>query len=248
MKTLLALMALLLSLNAQEIYTTFIVKANESADLAFDAGGIISHVHVEISQGVKKGEILAELKNDDGKANVNMAKAEVKNAEIVLNFATRDYARQVKVKHLIDEARFDVYALSLQKAEVTLKQVQAKLDYQRALLDKTKLRAPFDGVIFEKDIEIGDVVSGLMLTTVFKIQSNTKRKLIISFDQKYWKKVKVGQEYKYRVDGDPRIHKAKISKLYPSANLKNRKIQAEVEVSGFVVGLIGDGHILVNDK
>ncbi len=248
MKILLSIMALLLSLHAQEVYATFKIKALEHADLAFDAGGIIDKVYVDISQKVKKGEILAQLRNDDIKASLNIAKSELLNAEVTLKFAQRDYDRQTKVKYLIDEARYDVYALALEKAKVSVKQAQSKLAYQQALLDKTILRAPFNGIIFEKSIEVGDVVSGMMLRTVFKIQNINKRKLIVSFDQKYWKDVKIGQTYQYSVDGDKTLYKAKIKRIYPSANLENRKIQAEVHANGFIVGLIGDGYILINNK
>ena len=103
-------------------------------------------------------------------------------------------------------------------------------------------------MIYEKDIEVGDTVSGMMLKTVFKIQSRSKRKLIVSFDQKYHKDVKVGQQFKYKVDGDTKEYIGKISKVYPYANSGNRKIEAEVKASGFVVGLFGEGYIVVPDK
>jgi len=248
MKNVLIIISLILSLQAQEIYTTFKVKAYESADLAFDASGIINKVHVEISKKVKKGEVLAELNNEDVKASLAIAAAQVSNAEVTLAFAQRDYDRQSKVKHLIDEARFDVYVLALEKAKAGLSQAKAQHAYQQALLNKTKLRAPFDGVIFYKAVEVGDVVNGMMLRTVFKVQSNHKRKLIVSFDQKYWKQVELGQKYLYKVDGDTRLYEGRISKIHPSTNTENRKIQVEVKASDFVVGLIGDGHIIINEK
>lgn len=87
-----------------------------------------------------------------------------------------------------------------------------------------------------------------MLRTIFKIQSKKERKLIFEFDQKYWKTVKVGDSVKYTVNGDEKTYKGKISKLYPHANSDNRKIKAEVKGSDFVVGLFGDGYIIVPEK
>jgi hypothetical protein len=65
-------------------------------------------------------------------------------------------------------------------------------------------------VIFDKSIERGDAVSGMMLKTVFKIQSLRKRKLILKFDQRYHSVVKVGQTFEYRVDGDKKRYKGVI--------------------------------------
>ncbi len=110
-------------------------------------------------------------------------------------------------------------------------------------MDKTFLKAPFDGVIYEKSVEVGDVVSGQMITTVFKIQSKKSRKLILEFDQKYHKVIKIGDVFNYQIDGDTKQYQGKISKIYPYANTKTRKIKAEVLVQDFIVGLFGDGYI-----
>jgi multidrug resistance efflux pump len=167
---------------------------------------------------------------------------------VTLKFAKKDYDRQLLIKDLIDEAKFDQYELMYEKANVAVLSAKANLDYQQSLLDRTIVLAPFDGVIFEKSVEVGDVVSGMMLRAIFKIQSRSKRKLVFEFDQKYWKSVKVGDSVKYTVNGDDDSYTGKISKLYPHANSDNRKIKAEVIANGFVVGLFGEGYIVVPDK
>lgn len=233
MKGIITTVALTLSLNAAEVYATFTVEAEKSANLAFDASGITKEVNYEIADSVKKGAVLASLQNEDSKASLDMAKT-------ALKFAQKDYERQVQVKELIDAGAFDKYAFKYEDAK-------NQLDYAKANYDKTFLKAPFDGVIYDKDIEVGDTVSGMMLKTVFKIQSKRERKLILGFDQKYHKLVKVGQSFRYGVDGDNKEYRGVISKVYPFANSGNRKIKAEVKAKDFVVGLFGEGYIIVPD-
>ncbi|PHQ64840.1 MAG: efflux transporter periplasmic adaptor subunit [Sulfurimonas sp.] len=247
-KIILVTLALVASLSAQEIYATFNIEAQKSANLAFYSSGIIDKVYVDVSSSVKKGDKLVELQNDDLKAVLKIAKASLAEAEVTLKFAKKDYDRQILIKDLIDEAKFDQYALVYEKAKVAVASAKANLAYQQALLDRTIVLAPFEGVIFEKSVEVGDVVSGMMLRTIFKIQSKDDRKLIFEFDQKYWKTVKVGDSVRYTVNGDAKSYKGKISKLYPHANSDNRKIKVEVKATGFVVGLFGDGYIIVPDK
>jgi len=67
--------------------------------------------------------------------------------------------------------------------------------------------------------------------------------LILQFDQKYHSKVKVGDLYTYKLDGDTSEYSGIISKVYPYANTQTRKIKAEVLVDDIVVGLFGDGYI-----
>ncbi len=232
-RIILSLMLLAVTIQAQEVYATFTVEAKKSANLAFTSSGTVNNVAVEVSSLVKKGDVLAELQNDDLKAALNIATT-------ALKYAKKDYDRQIKVKKLVDASKFDSYAFKYESAK-------AQVIYQQALLDKTILKAPFNGVIFDKSVEEGDVVSGAMIRTVFKIQSMHKRKLILEFDQKYWKNIKTGDTFKYKVDGDPKEYEGKISKIYPHADPQSRKIKAEVEVKDFVAGLFGDGTITTQE-
>ena len=226
-------MVWVVAMQAQEVYATFDVLAKRQAELAFTSSGTVAKVNVDVASVVKQNDVLAALNNDDLVAALEVAK-------VALKYAQRDYARQKRVKSLVEAARFDQYAFKYEEAK-------AKVAYQQALLDKTLLKAPFDGVIYEKKVEVGDVVSGAMIRTVMKIQSLKARKLVLAFDQKYWKRIHPGLTFRYRVDGDSRLYEGKISKVYPYANEDNRKIRAEVEAEGFTPGLFGDGYIIIPD-
>ena len=229
MKKIVLLLIIALQLNAEEIYATFDVEADQSASLAFSSSGIIGNMSVDIGSVVKKDELLAELVNDDIEAMVEVS-------TVALKYAKSDYERQEKVKQHINESLFDSFAFRYDNAKV-------QLQYQKTLLDKTYLRAPFDGVITAKKVEIGDVVSGQMITEVFDIQSLKERKLVLKFDQKYHKIVKVGDSFKYKVDGDDTVYTGTIYKIYPTIDSRSRKMLAEVKAENFPVGLFGDGYI-----
>ncbi len=226
-------MLLAVSIQAQDVYATFTVEAKKSANLAFTSSGTVNSVSVEVSSLVKKGDLLAELQNDDLKAALNIVTT-------ALKYAKKDYERQLKVKKLVDASKFDSYLFKYESAK-------AQVIYQQALLDKTLLKAPFDGVIYDKKLEVGDVVSGAMIRTVFKVQSMHERKLVLEFDQKYWKDIKIGQVFNYSIDGDSKKYSGKISKIYPFADSGNRKIRAEVKTKDFIPGLFGDGTVTTTD-
>ncbi|WP_434581506.1 efflux RND transporter periplasmic adaptor subunit [Sulfurimonas sp. NW15] len=233
-KIFIALITLVSLSYAQKIYATFDVTAQKSANLAFTASGIVEKVNVDIGSIVSQNQILAKLGNKD-------IKAMLEKTQIVFKFASRELKRQEKIKKLIDASKYDKILSNYENAK-------ASVAYQQALYEKTILKAPFAGVIYDKSIEVGDAVSGLMLKTVFKIQSIHARKLILEFDQKYHDIVKVGQTFEYKIDGDSKTYTGVISKVYPYANFDNRKIKAEVEAKDFTVGLFGDGMILVDGK
>jgi RND family efflux transporter MFP subunit len=217
------------SLQAKDIYATFTVEANRSASLAFSSSGIVDGVFVDVGSVVKEDERLAKLQNDDIKAMLEVTRTS-------LRFAKKDFDRIRSVRKIIDQAQYDRY---LAKYAVT----KAKLAQQQTLLDKTILRAPFDGVITAKMVEKGDAVSGAMIRTVFKIQSQHARKLILSFDQRYWQDVRVGDRFSYKVDGSKKVYEGVITKIYPVIDKLDRKRKAEVAARDLVVGLNGDGTI-----
>jgi len=229
-----AMMLILGMLHAEEIYATFTVEAKQHADLAFITTGIVSQVNVDVASVVKKGTVLAALENSDANASLQMA-------QTALKFAKRDYERQSKVKKLVDEAQFDRYAYKYEHAK-------AEVAYKKALYEKTLLKAPFDGVIYAKMLEVGDAVSGAMIRTVLKIQSISARKLVLDIDQKYWRVLKPGLAFHYRVDGDTALHTGTIAKVYPYADSNNRKIHAEVEAKDVTPGLFGSGYIILPKK
>ena len=229
MKKIIVLIFAVLQLNAEDIYATFDIEAQQSASLAFSSSGIIGKMNVDIGSVVTQDDLLAELINDDIKAMVEVSK-------IALKYAKSDYERQEKVKQHINQSLFESFVYKYDNAKVQLR-------YQETLLDKTYLRAPFDGIITAKKLEVGDVVSGQMITEVFDIQSLKERKLILKFDQKYHNKVKVGDRFEYKVDGDERLYTGTIYKIYPTIDSKSRKMLAEVKAQDFPVGLFGDGYI-----
>ncbi|MBD3789393.1 MAG: efflux RND transporter periplasmic adaptor subunit [Campylobacterales bacterium] len=233
-KMFMSMILMISAIYADEVYVTFEVKALQSADLAFSSSGIVDKVSIEVGSVVQKDESLATLQNDD-------LKAMFESAKITEKYAKKDFERQLKVKHIIDQAQFDQYAFKYENAK-------AQAAYQKSLLDKTVLKAPFDGIIFEKMVEVGDVVSGAMIRTIIKIQSLHERKLVLTFDQKYHALVKVGDPFKYKIDGDDTLYEGKISKIYPAVDTENRKVIAEVEAKDLMVGLFGEGTITTSVK
>ena len=109
-KFILTILVLFSVLHSDEVYATFSVQAKKDASLAFIAGGIVNRVNVDIGSVVKKGDILATLKNDDIKAMLDVSKT-------ALKYAKKDYDRQLKIKNLIDEARFDAVSSKYESAK-----------------------------------------------------------------------------------------------------------------------------------
>ncbi len=233
MRILLFIPLLLAAVFGANIYATFDVQPFKEANLAFNLGGIVQKVFVDVGDEVKQNQLLAALNSDDIKANLNIAKIELK-------YAQKNYQRQLKAKNAIDAATLDQFSFKKELAAAKLKQI-------KTTLDKSLLKAPFDGVISYKNIEVGDVVPGISPKVVYKIISTHKRKLVLKFDEKYLSRVRVGDSFIYTLDGSTKKYKGKISKIYPTVDSKTRKVTAEVLADDIKVGLFGSGTIVTKD-
>jgi RND family efflux transporter MFP subunit len=232
-KIFLALLVVVVSIaNATEVYATFISKPSRGAKVAFSSSGIVGNIKVDVGSHVKKGQVLASLNSDDLSALESTAKAQAK-------FATAEYNRYLQVKQYISPAQLDSYRLKKENAITQLK-------YSQSNQQKTVLRAPFNGVITTRNIEIGDMVTSQTSTSpAFVMQTDGPMKLLIKYDSKYYGIPKVGSVFIYSISGSKATRSAKITKIYPTVEEKTNMILAEAMVDNLPSGLFGTGKIIV---
>jgi len=209
-----------------DVYATFEAKAVKEAFLNLPSSGTVERVYVDVGSRVKKGQTLLALKDGEERAAHAMAKSDYE-------FLSAQYARYQKSSEV-----FDKNTLERIKAETDRAKNQAVMHEEK--LSKMRLTAPFDGVIAEKNIEIGDTV-GFGSKPLFRLISN-ETKLVLQYDSKYADSVKVGDEFCYGFDGKP-SGCVKIKKIYPAVNQNNKKLTAETDGNGVKPGIFGDGQI-----
>lgn len=246
-KLLLFMVVAVLSLMAEEIYATFDVEADRSAQLTMASTGVVKAFYADVGKHVKAGEILLELDNEDLKLNVELAQAEMENAAIAYRYAKQAYERYAKVRDVIDDDQFDQYGRALESAQNLLRSAKVNVALRQALFEKSVLYAPFEGVIAARYVERGDGVSNAKLDTLFELIDTSRVKLKLAFDEKYWQRVKAGQDFEFHVDGSNEKRHGRIVKVYPTADPQNRKMSAEVYTQGLVPGLFGEGVILTEN-
>lgn len=214
-------------LNAESVYAIFNAQAIKDANLSLGNSGIVTEIYVDVGSAVKKGDKLLELFSQDQRAQIESIRQQ-------FIFNKKQYERYQKSGGAVDKNTLERYYADYKKFE-------ADLAYQEALLSKSILRAPFDGIIASKNVELGDGV-GANSTQLFRLISQ-EVKIVLEFDFKYISKVKVGDRFEFSVDGVDSKQVAVINKIYPTASESNRKVKAEALVEGIIPGTFGDGYI-----
>lgn len=131
------------------------LSALRGTELAAEVAGIVTGINFEAGQNVKAGDVLVELRADSDIAKLNSLKA-------TMDLARRNYARSAELlkKGNVSKATYDNQLSAYNAAK-------ANVAEQEALVDKKVIRAPFEGVVGIKRVDIGQYVNaGVDLVTL----------------------------------------------------------------------------------
>ena len=151
------------------------VEACERAKMATPTAGQVASIAVDKGDRVRKGQVLLSLWNDDLKAELRLAETEVVAAKAriqescaLADSAEREAKRLLKLRQTklvaedqVDKAVADAEAkrAACRAVRVTEQESKARVDVARAALERTILRAPFDGIIAEVNAKLGEFVT-----------------------------------------------------------------------------------------
>jgi RND family efflux transporter MFP subunit len=136
------------------------LHANQQSDIAADASGKVLQVLVERGQAVKSGQIIATLDARSANLGATAAQAQSKMAQSQLEQAQRECER---VKHLLDTQAISQAEFDRQTSQCTAQQwsaaaAEAQNQSATKLVGDARIRAPFDGIIGERLINVGQYV------------------------------------------------------------------------------------------
>lgn len=151
------------------------IKACQRSKLAMQRGGVVATLDVKKGDRVKPQDVLLTLDNEDIKARVKQAEAQLASARLSHDQACataeqsqRDANRAESLgkRNLLSEENREAArtrALTSRKAclaaEAQERMAEASLKMEQVFLEQTVLRAPFAGIVAEINGEIGEYVT-----------------------------------------------------------------------------------------
>jgi RND family efflux transporter MFP subunit len=123
------------------------IEPERSVEVTAQTAGIVKALLVEEGDRVREGQLLVKLQDSEQTLAVERARATVERQHALLLRAEELFNRQMISAEEIEQMR-----LTLQDAEIALKQAELALDY-------TTIEAPFTGAIARRSVSIGDQVA-----------------------------------------------------------------------------------------
>jgi multidrug efflux system membrane fusion protein len=217
------------------------VRARYEPDLAFRIGGKVSRRLVEEGQRVKADQPLAELDPQDVRLQLDAARAQVAAAEANLSLvrAERDRYKTLMDRQMVSRSQYDNAENLYRSGEARLNQIKAEFNVSTNQASYAVLRAPQDGVVAKRAVEVGQVVAAGQ--TVFTIATDGEREVLISLPEQSFGRFKVGQPVSVELWTQPdQRFSGRIRELSPAADPKSRTFAARIAfTSGKVTAELG---------
>ncbi|MDM8535581.1 efflux RND transporter periplasmic adaptor subunit [Desulfobacterales bacterium HSG17] len=202
----------IVSSSTQEIKTVGNLMANESVIMRSEVNGRITNIEFNEGQKILKGNVLFTLDQSVLKAEADKAKAD-------LDLHWADYKRAknlLKDKAISVRERDKAYALwKLDKANVQVVQAQ---------LDKTVIRAPFDGTLGLRKVSTGDFINAGQ--DLINLEDISKLKVEFKIPEIHSSLVKAGQKVLFESDAFVNeIFEAEVYAVNPRIDNQGRSLE-----------------------
>jgi RND family efflux transporter MFP subunit len=211
------------------------------ATLSFKAAGYVTEIKQvvgaderrrDIGAGdyVARGTVLAQIRHQDLKNQLDAAIAALGQAEAQHLDAAQDYER---AKHLyatdsLTKPDFDRAQAKFDSTSGAVDQAKANLHQAQLALQDADLTAPFSGYILARNIELGNLAAPGV--SAFTIADTSAVKIGFGVPDYAVRHLRLGQQFSIHLQDDPKEYTGRVTSIAASADEKNRVFAIEVTV------------------
>ncbi len=188
------------------------LRAVDGANLSLEVPGIVSQIDFKSGDDVQTGQVLLRLRADDDIAKLHALQATAALAQITYDRDLKQFAA-----HAVSRATLD-------NDVATLKNDQAQVEAQQAIVAQKILRAPFAGHIGIRQVDLGQYLAAG--TQVVTLQALDPLYADFYLPQQALAHLKVGQTVTVQVDTYPgQNFTGQISAINPQVDPSSRNVQ-----------------------
>ena len=192
-----------------------------SVQVGTQVSGQIQQLFVDFNSPVKKGELIARIDPETFQYRVRQAEADLESsrssvgrAQVAQVIAERDLKRtkELVARNFVSPAEldraqstFDLAAAEVRTAQAIVQQRAAQLATARVDLSRTEIRAPVDGVVIKRSVDVGQTVAASLQAPELFIIAKDLRDMQVdtSIDEADVGRIKIGLRATFTVDAFP---------------------------------------------
>ena len=190
-----------------------------------DFAGTISRLLVNEKDVVHRGDVLAEIRADEERAQLAEAKARIAESSADLTFyeAEGDRLQRLWESKAVPRNQLDRAVRDRQAARARLQNAIATAHRIEAVLDKARIVAPIDGVILLREVEPGESVD--KGTRLFTLADLSKVRIEAEVDEYDIGNLNIGAEAEVTAEGFSKSWKGRIEEIPDSVGPRKLKPQ-----------------------
>lgn len=223
---------------AQEVTLDGKVEAVKQATISAQTSARIKDIMFDVNDFVPKGSVILRFRDSQQQAKLKAAQAGVKEADVRLSEAQKEFkrvqevfAKQLVAKSALDKAEAD-FAAATEKRTVSQAQVlQAEEEVQN-----TVIRAPYDGIVTKRHIEVGELAkTGQPLISGFSLD---ELRVTVDVPQNLINALRAEQKARIVLAGttEKSVAASRLT-IYPFADEKSHTFRVRVYFTGDLPGL-----------
>ena len=225
------------------------LQPERRADLRAEIGAVVQQVLKENGEAVRSGELLVRLDDTAIRDSLTSAEAAVRAASQSLEQSERQVLRlkTLQTQGMISMQGLEDAELRRNNAQSELVAARGRVVTAGQQLRRTEVRAPFDGLVSERQVSAGDTAGvGKELLKVIDPRS-MRFEGLVSADRRH--ELKIGQTVAFRVNGYPQNDfVGRVRRIDASANATTRQVAvlvgfAEPATAPRVAGLFAEGRV-----
>jgi membrane fusion protein (multidrug efflux system) len=202
-------------------------------------------------QAVKKGEVLVLLDDSDLIAGLEQAKAAERSAKAAADQAKIDVERSQKLfdQNLKSQEELDRDRTRQRTAIAEVERAGQLVAAAQTALSYAKIEAPYDGVVVDKLVNEGDLVSPGQ--ALFAMYDPMRLQLVAPVREKLAASLEIGQKVDVHIEAIGKHCEGRIDQIVPEAREGSRSF--EVKVSGpcspdVMTGMFGRMNVTVGER
>jgi RND family efflux transporter MFP subunit len=172
------------------------LQAYTDAPIFAQTSGYLKAWHFDIGAKVKANDILAEIDTPEVDQELAQARAQLQVAQSALQLSQVTYQRNQDLfnRRVIAPQDLDTSADTYYENQATAAADEANIDRLNALEAFKLVRAPFDGIVTARDIDLGAYVAAGSGTQLFRVARTSPLRIYVNVPQESAQLVKIGVE------------------------------------------------------
>ena len=189
------------------VSATGALSAVRTVQVGTQVSGQIAQIYVDFNDRVKKGQLLARIDPTLQEQAVRDAKAGLERSDVALAQARREYDRNKQLfdSRVLAETEIEASTVKLATAEADRKSAQVALDRAERNLAYTSIYAPINGVVVERNVDVGQTVAAsLSAPQLFLIANDlAQMQILASVDESDIGSIREGGPVRFTVQSYP---------------------------------------------